>query len=126
MDDDLQALIDRAFTDARLYSPRSETAFDDRRLSQRSPFHVWQRLAPFQGEELPRAEQFVQVLCDNVSTGGMGFYWPQKPEFTQICVLLGLPPQVEVIVAQVLHARPDHGPRGEWLVGCRFLERINR
>lgn len=123
MDAELQDLIDRAFADARLLP--STTAHDDRRSSQRRPFRVTQCLAPWNGSDLPSAEQFVKVQCDNVSTGGMGFYWPETPKFQQMIVVLGVPPRVDVLVARVMHSSPDRGPDGECLVGCRFVKRLN-
>lgn len=123
MDDDLQELIDRAFADARLFP--STTDVDDRRASERRPFRVTQCIAPWNGRTLPRADQFVKVLCDNVSTGGMGFYWPQAPDFAQMIVVLGVPPRVEVLMAKVMHSSPHNGPDGGCLVGCRFIKRLN-
>ena len=51
---------------------------NERRDAQRFVFTSRQTVAPYSGKEMPRASDFRQVPCHDVSAGGMSFYWDRE------------------------------------------------
>jgi hypothetical protein len=110
----------------------------------RVPYRVVEHIAPIRGEDLPAAGDFVAVMCHNLSTGGIGFLLPSRPDFESLVVALGKPPSVSYMEARVVHSTEvlvlpsgrvqqpggaeaaDRRSAGEpmFLVGCQFVRRI--
>ena len=97
----------------------------DRRNQPRRPFRTNQFIAPCASGELPTREMFRQVPCHDISSGGFSFLLPEPPEFRNIVVALGAPPKVTYLAALVVHTRVHNsGPVPMYLVGCRFIGRV--
>jgi hypothetical protein len=132
-----------------LGSPLSEGQ-DERRYQRRRPFAGIQSIAPCDGASMPPASAFRAVQCHDVSEGGFSFLMPVRPDFAMLVAALSAPPSIFHMVCEVAHCTPavvhrsglverigeDRGlrisstsaPSGDvremYLVGCRFLRRI--
>ena len=99
-------------------------AADSESHIDRYRYDVFQPIAPFNGE-LPTAESFIKVRCRDLSRGGFSYFVDDVPNYESLIVVLGSPPDLTFLVAQVEHYREESidGQRG-YLVGCRFLEQV--
>lgn len=128
-------------------SPRE----DDQRRLRRQPFPVKQWIAPKSGPGFPQDSEFVEVLCHDLTSDGFSFFLDDPPDFESLVAALGIPPKLVYLRAKVVHVgdvlvyssgmveplrdRARHvsyeAPDGAIgtpmvLVGCRFLEKIDR
>jgi hypothetical protein len=94
----------------------------ERRRGPRHPYQCTQLLAPYNGRELPRQEDFTWAECQNLSTRGLSFFWPRPPSFERVVVALGGAPSI-LLVARVVHFVPVGK---QFLCGCQFERRIGR
>lgn len=96
----------------------------ERRSSRRHPYPYRQSVAPVVDGRLPRREEFVQVECQDVSAGGIAFYFDRVPEFKELVLMLGHPPHVRQLVCRVVRvAGMERDGTKRYLVGCRFIGR---
>ena len=97
----------------------------DRRTSPRRPFSKYQMIAPFTDGQIPTADMFRKVLCNDISSGGISFVLPSPPEYDAIVVALGDGANVTFVSAKVArcHKMPDSDPPA-YLVGCKFTGRV--
>ncbi|HEX3724900.1 MAG TPA: PilZ domain-containing protein, partial [Pirellulales bacterium] len=118
--------VDQKIVDAihkRLEAGKVETP-NDRRQRARSPLNGIQRIAPCKQGTTPADMKFQNVRCKDISSGGIGFYFPQPPDFETVIVALGSEPNCTYLHARVMHCRPippEHGPG--FLIGCQFIGR---
>ncbi len=116
--------------DARAASCKStlgETtgAQDERRGRPRQAYRYGQLIAPIHGSLLPMKQEFFEVVCENISAGGILFYLAATPEFKDLVVALGKPPfpmYIAARVAWVMEKMSDGKP--VYQVGCRFIGRV--
>jgi len=74
----------------------------------------------------PAKRLFFEVECQDISAGGIAFYMNRLPDFDTVVLALGKPPTESYFTARVMRvARAEEQGRIRYLVGCRFLERIN-
>jgi hypothetical protein len=94
---------------------------DELPISRRYDYRCWQSIAPLDGEQAPVRTAYEEVLCRDISTGGFSFYYPRRPEFSQLAVALGQPPNLKQMKATVVSCCGTE-VEGEpcALVGCRF------
>ena len=103
----------------------NEPPSKDNRESIRSEFQYCQMIAPMFGGRLPSDEEFVEVECSDISTGGMAFYADSHPDFEKLIVRLGRPPSVRQFRARVLNViQVQRDGKSVYRVGCRFIDRI--
>ncbi|MHB8897581.1 MAG: hypothetical protein ACYC6Y_02420 [Thermoguttaceae bacterium] len=119
---------------------------DERRSESRHPYHVLQKVAPYDGRWFPISEEFVDVQCHDLTRSGFSFLFPRRPAFKSIVASFEGPDETmyfEAEVTQVSRAlihpggqvealgqrspsasavRP--GARAALLIGCRFVRRI--
>jgi hypothetical protein len=97
----------------------------ERRSSPRFAYQVSQRIAPLDAEN-PRAPlSFRDVLCKDLSMGGISFYLAERPDFEYLVIKLGRATQQITARAEVLGCMPIPELRPYWLVRCRFVDRIS-
>jgi PAS domain S-box-containing protein len=98
---------------------------DNRRRARRT-YRYPQLIAPIREGALPARTDFFEVVCENISAGGISFYLPAAPDFRDLVVALGKPPLPTYITAQVMwtRERPVDG-RAMHQVGCRFNGRVS-
>ncbi len=98
----------------------------ERRRARRYSYPATQFLAPYHHGGLPTADQFREVRCQDISTGGIAFYWPTEPDFDDLVIQLGTRRSPTFVTAQVryLDALRPGEPTGEFLIGCQFTGRV--
>jgi hypothetical protein len=99
-------------------------AVQDRRDEARRAYPVSQAVAFHHEGELPAADEFRMVMCKDISTSGISFYYPAAPMADHCTLALGREPNVLAVTAKVVHYGPFLGPDGEWLIGCRFVKKV--
>ena len=98
---------------------------DERRSSARHGYDCTQTIAPYDGENTPDPSAYLQVECRDISTNGVSFYFPTKPSFQSIAVLLKGTEEPLHLVAKVVNSRPiDSDERSQYLIGCQFTGRL--
>ena len=98
----------------------------EQRSSPRRPYRYRQRVAPMYEGIKPAKRLFFEVECQDISAGGIAFYMNRLPDFDTVVLALGKPPTESYFTARVMRvARAEEQGRIRYLVGCRFLERIN-
>jgi len=98
----------------------------EKRSSTRQRFEWAQRMAPVRQGRLPQPDAFLSVQCRDLSGSGISFYWNGPPDFSELVVALGTPPRLTFVLSRVVWFAPVAGSgRTAFLVGCRFLRRVN-
>ena len=97
----------------------------ENRASPRRTFQYRQMIAPVTGNAMPSEQDFFEVDCADISAGGLSFYLSYLPDFEKLIVRLGRPPAMTHFAAQVVrHVEKLNGTQRQYLVGCRFLGRV--
>jgi PAS domain S-box-containing protein len=76
------------------FQPVATKTSKEQRSSPRRAYQYRQLIAPLCGEAMPGREEFQEVVCEDISAGGISFYLPTAPEFTNLVVALGKPPML--------------------------------
>lgn len=96
----------------------------DRRKRPRRAFNFQQRIAAVTGGRLPDPRTFVEVVCNDISSGGFSFVVPTPPSHSTYVVALGVPPSVMHVLAKVIHTRAvTAGGQTNYVVGCQYTGR---
>lgn len=106
-------------------SPEEREWFDRRGWS-RKDFEATQWLAPFEPGRPIRREAFREVQCRDISAGGFSFILDEAPNFSEVIVALGTPPNVTYVRAAIMHVGKGSPTPSSYLVGCRFAERLTK
>ncbi len=97
------------------------------RSSPRRTYQYRQLIAPLLGNRLPARNRFFEVVCEDISAGGIAFYLDSRPGFERVVVGLGQPPQLTFFTADIVRiAETEADGRRQFLVGCRFTGRIRK
>lgn len=97
----------------------------EQRSSPRKAFHYLQPIAPIYHGRLPSHEDFFDAVCENISGGGIAFYLNRAPDFQDLVVALGQPPNLTHFSARVVRvAETLYDGKQAYLVGCRFTGRV--
>ncbi len=97
------------------------------RSSPRRTYQYRQLIAPLLGDRLPARNRFFEVVCEDISAGGISFYLDTPPDFKRVVVGLGQAPQLTFFTADIARvAEKEVDGRRQFLVGCRFTGRIRR
>jgi len=91
---------------------------NDRRGMERYEYPVYQLLAPYDGSRPPDRSEFREVLCNDMSRGGISFFLASPPSFERAVMALGSPTRFIYVVVRVRNSRPD--ARRGYVVGCEF------
>jgi len=96
----------------------------DRRSHDRRSYECPQLVAPYDGESLPRQDEFRPERCNDLSSSGFSFLTAQRPANSKVVVALGQVPFL-FFVADIVHVHEVESEQGqEFLVGCSFLNRL--
>ena len=107
------------------FQPIGGSAAIEQRISLRRQYQYVQKIAPKIGDELPRREDFFAVRCNDISAGGISFFFDRPPEFRDLVVSLGKEPALSHFTARVARvAGVDSEGENIFLVGCRFTGRV--
>ncbi|WP_347246512.1 PilZ domain-containing protein [Thermogutta sp.] len=97
-----------------------------RRRTPRFAFEAIQRIAPVTDNKKPDPGDFFPVRCRDISRGGFSFYLNERPDFTELMALVSDNHKCIYLMAQVVYVRElENHDKGRFLVGCRFLSRLN-
>ncbi len=97
------------------------------RSSPRRTYQYRQLIAPLIGDRLPARNRFFEVVCEDISAGGIAFYLDARPDFKRVVVGLGQPPRLTFFTAEIVRlSETDANGRPQFLVGCRFTGRIRK
>ena len=102
----------------------SDAGRQERRKSKRYPGTTMQIVvAPYAKPPIPPENTFQSARCCNISTGGLAFLWPRVPDFSQVVIGMGAPPNRILMICRVIHHQPIPENQ-ECLVGCEFVKRV--
>lgn len=96
----------------------------ERRHARRYTYRATQFLAPYSRGGLPADGDFREVRCQDLSTGGIAFYWPTAPDFDDVVIQLGTRRSPIFVTAHITSVRPSGETPDEVLVGCQFTGRV--
>ncbi len=97
----------------------------DRRRRPRRLYPFKQSIAPICDGRIPAAGDFTDVQCHDISSGGFSFFSTVPPAADSFVVILGQPPQLTQVTAQVAHVRRvEHDGCRMYLIGCNYTGRI--
>jgi PAS domain S-box-containing protein len=104
----------------------TEEIYDgNQRAYPRRPYPYVQRIAPWSGGRLPPQRAFVEVLCRDICSTGVSFFFPRRPNFDRVVVSLGPADKKVYVIAEVRHvANINVDSRPAFAVGCQFLARV--
>lgn len=114
---------------ARPQPPREPVGGATSRELRRAPrrvYHYRQKIAPLYDARPPAPEDFYEVVCKDISAGGLAFICDYPPDFHEMVVVLGAPPVETYFKARIVRVMPQQKENGraEYLVGCQFTGRI--
>ncbi len=127
-----------------------EQASREQRREPRSQFRSYQWIAARNGIALPEPADFQQYQCHNISSHGISFFSPSRPESDSLVVALVMLPEIIYVAATVVHCthvlvrstgKVEVLPAWSklelvkelgheqgvpmFLVGCRFTQRVD-
>ena len=98
----------------------------EQRSSFRNAYHYWQAIGPIYDGLLPSRHELFDVICEDLSAGGIAFHLDWAPDFQDLVVALGRPPALSHFTARVVRIMPKaHDGKQVYLVGCCFTGRIH-
>jgi hypothetical protein len=128
--------------------PNHDDTAEARRY-ERHPFPALQRIAPWQGTELPAEREFFQVKCYDLSRGGVSFLLASRPSFKRVVFALVVASETTYVGADVVHVTAvrvsrsgllerieneasqtkqkgslENDGRHMFLIGCRITKRL--
>jgi len=122
----LRSLQDEATLRSQSGSVESRrTASRDLRSSPRHQYPYRQMIAPIIQCRLPTMGEFTPVECRDLSGSGLSIFLSSPPLFHELVVSLGVPPHQKYCRAEVVHVQ-QVAKDGDmaYLLGCRFIERV--
>lgn len=123
--DGTEVLIDQAMLDAIIEQLElaQTQGWNERRRSRRQSYPRKQLIAPFY-RRMPTLDMFKEVACHDISTSGVGFYWPVPPDFHKAIIALGDQPRLIYLGMQVVRHETLADDPQRVLVGCQFIDRV--
>jgi len=93
----------------------------------RSPFRRILLIAPYGAEgTLPTASSFREVLCYDLSAQGISFLFDEVPDFENLVLWLGQPPDERILVCRVANVTAlAAGEAAKYRVGCSFVDPLD-
>lgn len=96
----------------------------ERRRSRRLPYSGEARIACYDGHSFPDESAFWNVVCRDLSQGGVSFFSTRKPPRSTIVISLPGATQC-VVAARIVHCSGVVlNPQRQYLVGCEFTDRL--
>ena len=97
---------------------------DDRRTEHRQRYAALQYMAPYRDGRLPVEAKFEQILCRDLSPSGFSYLAEEFPACEHLVVALAGDGFL-FLTAQVMRRKQVQlKNKAMWLVGCRFLSRL--
>lgn len=103
----------------------------ERRGPERKCYQALARIALRRDANVPPESDFFEVQCHDLTRHGFSFLLPYQPAFQEVAACFGAPPDAIYLAARVAHSAEvlahDQGRgRPMFLIGCEFLERLQR
>jgi len=116
---------DISSTGARPFSALPEGILMDRRKRPRRAYPYQQLIAPYVDGKKPSINDFKEVGCRDIASGGFSFLSNEPPKHQHYVVALGMAPPYIYLTTEVVHTSALQ-ERGEtvYLVGCRYTGRL--
>ena len=94
--------------------------------TERYKFNLRQRMAPYNGKQMPSAAEFQEIHCRNLSREGLSFYSTTSPDWTEAIIELTIGGKTSLWIAK----RTTTGPIADGLnagyhIECKFMQRIS-
>lgn len=116
-------------TDANFFQAVNElkdSPGDERRVSERHNYQFTQWIAPCDSPNTSvNGLPFIAVRCFDLSASGISFRTPIPPTFRYVVVRLGPTKNPIYVLAEVVHSRCNGHGENKYLVGCKFLRKID-
>jgi hypothetical protein len=96
----------------------------EKRRDKRWPYRVMQFVAFHDVHEQPSKLMLQSVRCHDISLGGISFYLDAPPPRQNCTIILGRSPELIYVRARVVHSEKSEVSRGEWVVGCEFVTKL--
>src|SRR5688500_3475921 len=97
----------------------------EQRNGRRHVYHCLQLVAPFDGNRLPRQEEFSWAMFKDVSKSGLSFLTEARPATKQLVVAVGPAPFTFLIVEVVRSSKRNDLENRPFHVACRILRELN-
>ena len=98
----------------------------ERRRRQRRSYPYRQQLAFVLDGKVPTHDDFVEIECNDIASGGFSFLSDHPPLSETVVIALGTRPTLTYLVAQVAHiTRDKRGGRRRYIVGCSYSGRAS-
>jgi len=97
----------------------------ERRDSPRRAYPYVQLIAPIIDNQPPDPSSFREVMCRDISSGGVSFLSRVKLTHDRWVIAFGTPPLLTYVTAEIVHQTPmmiDNKP--QIVIGCRYTGRI--
>jgi hypothetical protein len=108
------------------FPAQQSEAVQERRTTRRFSYERVQLVAPVIGSELPKPEDFVEVLFQDLSADGFSFFAAEELDCKQVVAKLGATPHIVPVLARVVHQRrAQRDDQPSYLVGCRIVRRLS-
>lgn len=105
---------------------QQRTSNKDRRRSERHAYPTVLLAIPDDDAETEiNPLMFTTVSCHDISTNGVSIVLPCPPGFRRGVVALGDPPHLIQMVIEVMRTERHPTCLHQFLVGCRFVQRIS-
>lgn len=105
-------------------APRPSGA--EKRSSPRREFRYFQRIAPVVDGHIPDNDEFTKVVCLDISAGGFSFLAEKPPEYDELVISLGTPPNDRKVIAKIVRvAKTNVDGQRSHQVGCQFVGRVS-
>jgi len=76
-------------------------------------------------DDLPDSDAFREIMCRDISKGGIAFYLDERPDFELVVLDLGRGGAARLFTAKVMHVRhAEVDGEEKYLVGCQFTGRV--
>jgi len=98
---------------------------DERREAQRAAYQCFQFVAPYDGGTLPEQALFAKVPCHDLSASGFSYLAWEPPSTSRVVVALGRAPFKFFFARVMHHTLLDEGDAPRYVVGCRFVGRLD-
>ena len=97
----------------------------ERRDSTRKSYTSRQRVAPYDGREMPQRSAFEEVQCLDLSLSGFSFLASEPPAYEQLVVRFFGAKNLVYVIAQIVNrTQIADDPQPLFRVGCRFSGRL--
>ena len=118
-----QSEVEKLVGTERLQEP---VATPNRRARERHRFRCLRTAAIWDEKASPGPLDFYDIRCQDLSTQGIGFYSPEKPDSDFLVIRLHADSDKPIVVgAKVVYCNDKSGdPSYPFVVGCMFTRRL--